>query len=479
MDGDQRDVLSRMVTEDETEYEKALRYSEEGCQSLFDYAVRKPSRNHHFPREMKRADTSGSFMYAADSEYSFLYDMQMYLKLPKVVVKKEYRNNVQIAMCSYPGINVVTQATMYCGKKKSPYHFDQTWFNIYNQFYNKKTEHFNRYCGHIPALTDWGHSLPSHQLQVQQPWFFTREGFPFPLFRVKESVQFEYTFKKSIFDLLRFKIRAEGEDWEEVPFHNNFIQFVSVTNGGILSPPIMIGEYSKITIEEEQAIKNNDKHCAVEDILTFKTELVDKITPLAQVQIKTKYPLKGIFYVAENVDATRLNNFSNFSTCSEDMSEGVSPICSVEPKINGSTPLIPFSSEFTGEVLAAYYQSNSALRYFPSFPQDPGYAAIPIAYSMADPAHDGFKSFQGDTSITFQLSDAVENPEEEEDKGKEPNFSKFTELLKDKSSIGGKVKSLRHNFRIHVYVIYIKRLTYGDDGELKVNDFSDIPKKAD
>lgn len=479
MDGDQRDVLSRMVTEDETEYEKALRYSEEGCQSLFDCAIRKPSRNHHLPREMKRTDTSGSYVYIADSEYSFLYDMEMYQKLPKVVVKKNFRSKIQIALCPYPGINLVNEATAYCGEKKSPYHFDQIWFNIYNQFYNRKSEHFNRYCGHIPMLTDWGHGFPSYQLRIHQPWFFSREGFPLPLFRMKEKVHFNYMVKKSIFDLLRFRIKGDGDNWIEVPFRKAFMNYLTVANEGILAPPIMIAEYSKITLEEERAIKENDKHCAVEDIIAFRTDLVDKITPRIQVAIKTKYPLKGIFYVAENVDATRLNNFSNFSTCAEDMSEGVSPICSVDPKINGSTSLVPFSAEFTGETLAAYYESNSARRYFPGSPQDPGYAAIPIAYSMADPAHDGFKSFQGDTSLTFQLSDSIEDPEESEEKSEQPDFSDLSDLLKGDSSGENKIQQLRHNYRIHVYAVYIKRLTYGDGEETKINDFSDIPKKAD
>lgn len=463
---DQQCALIRMVSESETDEEKIMRYvsgrekPDEDLSSLFDYSITQYARNHHLPREMNRTDTSGQYVFDADSAYSYLYDMEMYQVLPRVSVKKPYRGKIQICWSPYPGLNITEKATMTCGDKKIPLNLDCVWNNIYYQYYeNEKTDHYNRYLGHIPLLTDWCDALPEFRLRVHQAWFFTRD-MPFPLFKIKERVFFTYLLKNSIFKLLRVRVMDERKNkWVSRKIDGKIIKALNFPDKGLLPPPVMIAEYSKIGIDEETGIKEK-KDClyVVEDIRHLESPIIDsKVNPRTKIEIDISDPIKAIFYVAENCNASALNNHSNFSTDAENMDDGDKPIKAIYPTYKDS-PLVTFSSEFTPEVLADYCESHYPRRCFAGFPRDPGYGVIPISYDMHQPFQESFKS--GKFTIEFKLSDHYEDSEEG-DEG---------EPVVDLANEEAEEKKLIHSYKVHVYALYLKRLTFNDKGELRINE---------
>nr|WIL04024.1 divergent major capsid protein [Cedratvirus lena]WIL04636.1 divergent major capsid protein [Cedratvirus duvanny] len=464
---EQQCSLIRMITEEETNHEKIIRYRSgddkkvDEITSLFDFNPKEYARNHHLPREMARGEKSGQYEYDADSSYSYLYEMTMYQVLPRVTVKKKYLDTIEICWAHYPGLNVVKNAVMFGGDKTIIQTSDNKWANIDNQYYgNEKLEHVNHYLGHIPALIEWTDKLPRFPLRVMQPWSFAK-GVPFPLFKPKERIWFSYKTCSSIFDLLRVRIFKEGK-WTYVSpskDKNNLGKYLNFPDKGSLPSPIMIAEYSKITHDEEMSIKGDMDHYIVEDIKRFSSEIVNKTNPKVTMEIDIEDSIKGIFYVAENLDATLTNNLSNFSTNAEEILDGDKPIKGVSPGYKNS-PLVPLSSELTPFVLADYIESHYPTKYFKGYPRDPGYGVIPIAYDMHTANHETFKS--GKFTIEFELSDKDEDLLVDDD-----SDEKKDEFL-DIGSVSSDEVKLIHSYKVHIYVLYLKRVSF-IDGKVEIN----------
>lgn len=467
---EQQCSLIRMITEEETDHEKIIRYRSgndkdvDEITSLFDFTPKQYARNHHLPREMARGEKSGQYEYSADSSYSYLDEMTMYQVLPKVTVKKRFRGNIEICWASYPGLNIVKNAVMFGGDKTIIQTSDNKWSNVDNQHYgNDKIEHVNRYLGHIPALIEWSDKLPRFALRVLQPWSFCR-GVPFPLFKANERIWFSYKTCSSIFELLRVRILKNGK-WTYIsPLkeRNALSKYLDFPKEGALPSPIMIAEYSKITHDEEVNIKNEMDHYVVEDIKRFSSEIANKTNPKVTIDINIEDSIKGIFYVAENLDATLTNNLSNFSTNAEDILDGEKPIKGIFLKYKDS-PLVPLSSELTSFVLADYIESHYPGKYFKGYPRDPGYGVIPLAYDMHAINHETFKS--GKFSIEFELSDKEDDLEGDDD-----SDEKKDEFL-DIGSVNSDEVKLIHSYKVHVYVLYLKRVSFVD-GKVEINKIS-------
>jgi hypothetical protein len=464
-----------MITEDETEHEKIIRYRSgddkkvDEVTSLFDFNPKEYARNHHLPREMARTTKSGQYEYDADSSYSYIYEMEMYQVLPRVTVKKKYRDNIEICWAHYPGLNVTKNATMYGGDKTIIQTSDDKWSNIQNQHYgNEKIEHVNHYLGHIPALIEWTDKLPRFPLRVMQPWSFAK-GIPFPLFQPKERIYFSYKTCSSIFELLRVRIRKQGK-WTYIsPLkeRDTLSKYLNFPDKGSLPSPIMIAEYSKITHDEETSIRGDISHYVVEDIKRFSSETVNKTNPKVTIDVNIEDSIKGIFYVAENLDATLTNNLSNFSTNAVDILDGDKPVKGISLSYK-SSPLVPLSSELTSTVLADYIESHYPRNYFKGYPRDPGYGVIPIGYDMHSVNHETFKS--GKFSIDFELSDKDEDTDSDDDSEKEK------EEFLDIGSISSDEVKLIHSYKVHVYVLYLKRISF-IDGKVEINKVISQKKK--
>ncbi|SHO33196.1 Divergent Major Capsid Protein [Cedratvirus A11] len=463
---EQQCSLIRMITEDETEHEKIIRYKSgddkkvDEVTSLFDFNPKEYARNHHLPREMARGERSGQYEYNADSSYSYLYEMTLYQVLPQVTVKKKYRDRIEICWAHYPGLNVVKNAIMFGGEKTVIQTSDSKWSNIDNQFYgNKKIDHINHYLGHVPALIEWTHKLPKFPLRVLQPWSFCK-GVPFPLFKAKEKIYFSYKTCSSIFELLRVRVLKDGQ-WTYISptkEANTISKYLNFPDKGSLPSPIMIAEYSKITHDEEMSIKGDMDHYVVEDIKRFSSEIVNKTNPKVTIEVDIEDSIKGIFYVAENLDATLTNNLSNFSTNATEILDGDKPIKGISLKYENS-PLVPLSAELTPSVLADYIESHYAINYFKGYPRDPGYAAIPLAYDMHTANHETFKS--GKFTAEFELSDKDDDSDDDSDEREKDEFLKIGSISSDE------VK-LSHSYKVHMYVLYLKRISF-IDGKVEIN----------
>jgi hypothetical protein len=455
---EQECALLRMTQEKETENEIFIRYSEDNGEvmSLFDFNEKQVARNHHLPREMKRIDSSGDYIFQVDPAYSYLHNMELHQILPSVSVKKEHRKKLQIAWCFYPGLNVTDKAVMLSGEKKVLSSFVKHWGDIEYQYYkSNKEEHYTRYLGHIPVLNEWSHILPRFSLRVQQPWPFTR-GLPFRIFRLKDKISFSYTMKKDIFSLLRVRIfNSSSQTWVPCKVTKSICKYLDFHDKGSLSPPIMIAEYSKITPEEEKEIAERSVRYIIEDVKHFGLPVLEKDKTTQTVEITLDDPIKAIFYIAENYDATLLNNHSNYSTNADDPLEGERPIKSIYPYYKGS-PLVPFSSEFTPEVFTDYCESSYPRSCFPGFPRDPGYGVIPIGYDMISPIHESFKS--GTFKINFTLQD--KDPLNMED---DPE-----EIMGLVSANVAETSVLRNKYCLHLFALYLKVITIDKDGELKI-----------
>lgn len=271
-------ALLRMVEEAETKHEKIIRYisgnQSNTLSSFHNFELREYAKNHHMPREMDRTERSGNHIFEVDPSYSYLLDMTMYQILPEISVKEEFKNTAQICWCYYPGINIREKATFNCGEKKIPQSIDKHCADFDWQFFkSEKSEHNNRYCGHLPIYTEWETYLPKAKLIVPQEWFFCRE-FPFPIFLVKEKMYFSYRIKKNITDLLRVRIRNKTTGkWVQKKVTPEILKVLDVKDS-TLDPPIMIAEYSKITKVEEDSIRKEDNFYIIEDYKHVELSLI-------------------------------------------------------------------------------------------------------------------------------------------------------------------------------------------------------------
>lgn len=364
-----------------SEFQKALhapKKADEDLESRFYYEFRKTSWSTHMPVKMKCTASDDGLVYQGTFKFDFLLYSYMRQKLPPLKVKENFKKTIQICWPHNPGLNILKDASLKSDDDIIQA-FDNIWLNMHSQFYRKsgggKDAHHNLMIGNVPFLQGWTHYLPEYMLDVPQPWYYSRnEVVAMPLFLCSlSSITHNYKVRSKLSEMLRMRARANEEsEWKDIKFNPKYLEGVGPED--TLPIPELWGRYALITDDEREWRKTQKNKVYIEDIVIHSSDDPTRYGSTVPIGLQTEMPTKAIFWVAENLEATKYNNYSNFTTNSTDLYDGWNPIMSTKLTY-GSTPRVELDSDSFDRIEPWYH--------FPSAPYQSGYNAYSISYDSS------------------------------------------------------------------------------------------------
>lgn len=366
--------------------------------SRFSHDMQKYAWGVHSKEVLKSylGNNKDEIIYEVSSKYDTLFATEMHITLLPIRVKEEKRKTVEICYTHNPGHNI----PYYAELKVDDDHLqtiDSVWMDINSQFYMKpgsgKYESYQKRIGNVSILLDWNTELPGFKLNVPQPFYYSKDTrIALKILRNSSSkITYHYNIKRDIKRFIRMRVRkSEHDEWKEIPCNMKYLE-VKGGKDKLIPIPELWGRYSLMnddernwqieTLKMENAKMNT---LYIEDIYREDTSDSKEVGTTVKVPIKSKYPCKALFWVAQNEKAKLTNNYSNYTTNLDDISFGWNPCGNLTINYGDSeSESVPMSRE--------HYEDSESWDFFPSSPQEYGYNAISYSFDQS--------TLNGDTSI--------------------------------------------------------------------------------
>lgn len=344
---------------------------------------------------LKISDRGEDVIYKLNPTFHYLNYTYQKFTLPPIKVRAECRDKYRIAWCHNIGTNIIKFASF--NEDDLDYQsFDNIWLDDHFQYYmtpgaGKRRNH-KIGIGSVPILEEWTHQLPVYNINVDQPWSYgedTANAFPILYRNSQMRAEHRYTYRRKITELLRMQ-KFDGNEWISV-HPGNYMKVLSM--GGIVSicKPIMWGRYSYINNIELNTYKCSDKReFYVKDIIIADSEHTNKYGTTSEVKLDSEYPCLAMFWKAENIDSTALNNYSNYTGNTEDFNSGWDPLSKNSLRYSNVYKFKDMDSD--------HFNISESRKHFPSAPNETGYHAYSFAGNSAN--------YHGEVGVTFSKMDA-------------------------------------------------------------------------
>jgi hypothetical protein len=294
-----------------------------------DYKIAWYSKQKHKFECLTTADNKVRF--TIPDGMCFLYDCFLRQKFPEVKVKKEYRDTVRLCWTNYVAIAAVEEAMLKVDGCE-PTSFTRFWYNVQMQYFRNQafSKQILEHAGQKQELTEWTDVLPEFESSVKQPFFYTRvteDALPLamnPNTKAPTVVQHIYTLRNKLSQLLRMQQKSEEGEWEDIKFSPQYI------NGPLqLEHPELTGQFSVNTDLELSSYR-----CESDGIVRYYDDVIHITSENDETMGKVfsrslgecNMPCKAMFWMCENMTSSDYNLYSNFTTNSSDISQGLSPI---------------------------------------------------------------------------------------------------------------------------------------------------------
>jgi hypothetical protein len=381
--------------------------------TVFAKDFRKTSWYSHLPSPMI-CKGENPFIFTANTTFHFLKYVYAVLYAPALKVKPKHENKIQICWPHYLAHNIFQNGYTDVDGSRFSY-FDSHILDINGQYKRgDNREHYDMMVGNVEMLTKWGNFLPEYPMQIPLPLDMARDpSHAFPIFYTnsKSSIDIVLNVRNKIVDLLRMRILVEKEEvvenesdkdgkplkrkiqyWKEIPCNLDYIDGAGAS--ALIRKPELWARYAYLTDKElkwwktcrskriEQIIdetssqepekvelENYDYY--IDDYIACDAENTSSYGETASVTLNGKYPSKAIYFFAENTDATKNRNMSNYTTSIEDLVDGWDP-CLKHTLSYGGTARINDMDNFHASNVECLYHEKYA-------PRDAGYHLISIA----------------------------------------------------------------------------------------------------
>lgn len=318
-------------------------------------------------------------VYLVNHSYHFLLSTYMRFLLPAVKVKDIYKDVVEIAWCHNVGLNIVNIAQF----KENDDVFqtlDNVNMDIFYQFCQKggagMREAHNVGVGNVPIVENFASELVPYQINVKHPWFYsysTSTAFPIFYKNTQLRAQHNYKMRLKIYELLRMRRLVDGV-WEPV-LPSEYGEYLETDPTLNISTPEMYGHYAYCTDVELDHYKNCsglERHIYIRDFQTCEEENCKKYKTTASAPMSSSNPCLAFFWVAQNLDAVKYNNYSNYTTNSQDLHRGWDPITHSTMKYGNEALFDKLPSD--------HFSIAMAQNHFTSAPEFRGFHAYSYAY---------------------------------------------------------------------------------------------------
>ena len=317
-------------------------------------------------------------IYTVNNTY-FHFLQYTYLRFitPPIKVKDEYKDKVRICWCHNLGSNVSEVASFEVDDIKLQ-EIDNVWQDIHPQFFQKggagMRENYNIGVGNVSCMEDWSTFIPSYPINVEHPWFYSQHSaFAFPIHHKSTQTRavHKYTFKRKLGNLLRMQIKA-GDKWKSIKPNTKYI---NRSTDDELPLPELWGRYAKCSDNLMNYVVKSEcapKTVYIRDIVRCDCSNPNIYGTNSVNKLLCSNPCLSIFWVAENMKASDLNNRSNYTTNVHELYKGWNPIKKVTFKYG--------SEELIKDMPSDHFSLSQARKHFMSAPAETGYNAYSWAY---------------------------------------------------------------------------------------------------
>ena len=382
------------------------------------------------PIKMNSSLDGDEVVYQVFNTYHFLNDSYMKFTSPVISVIPEHRGKVQICWCRNMGTNIVKSAVFKENNERFN-GWDYTWADMYSQYFpickQGGLTKMDIGMGNIPQLIEWNEELPKHNFNVIQPWFYSfslENNFnAFPIFYKGSNTRAEhrYTFRQRIVDLLRVRVLQDGK-WVELHSPKQKCKYVGITTEDLIKTPELWGEYSCVTEAELEDFKTEKEYTYYyRDVVECDASNPTLAGKVSDIQLFSRNPCLAMFWVAENQNALKNNNYSNYTTNTDSILNGQDPIEKITLKYGD----IPKFDGFDAD----HFTINQALKKFPSSPRLNGYYAYSNAANLSNFDADIGVVYTDKVSLKCKLAGPEDDDEEDEDKPQTTQYQVKVRLL--------------------------------------------------
>jgi hypothetical protein len=438
--------------------------------TIFQHRFRKISWYTPIKDKLISSSESTEVTYTANNSYDHLFKVFLTVTLPSLKIKPGYADKYRIAWTHNVGINIVKHAKLFVGNVCIN-SFDNYAHDILSQYGYLLKPSFKRHhlisIGSIPKLEQWSTFLPSHRLNVLQPFYYSKANhLALPLLE-SSLIKFEhrYKFRTKILELLRMqKFSDKSGKWCAIRPNKNVLIGIK-DQDSTLETPELWGRYSKFTDEEREwyrECENGVTHEVFYDDIVICDDMNKKrYGQTAEINLSSATPVKAIFWVCENCDASKYNNYSNYTTNTDNHHQGWNPSESITLNYATSSRIKDMSID---------HFDREETWQFPRAPWEFGYNAITFCNNPFSDDGEASIELQGNSTkffvtlnntdpdlITPDVYEVGENDNKEEDEEDEIEDAENTE-----TSVKSKKIALKPSpdFIVRCRLLVYKKLSY-------------------
>lgn len=277
--------------------------------------------------------------YSLKYRYDILTDLNIRSELPRMEIKDELKDMVEICYIDNMAHHMIKSAQMLVNDEPKQ-SFDSVSLDIiwkYNPFSDdEKKIIYEQRIGNVTELTNWTTILPRWVVKPKVPFFFSRHRSQgLPIFKTlskngdKCNISFKFVYKLDLSNFIRMRVRnSPNDDWEIVKFDKNVLRG---DPDMILDVPSIKGCYSIISDEERLHLSSFSRKYYTYDFINVR----DNDNPVNEdttksVDLITDDPVLSIFFMASRVEAYEMGYTSNYTTDPNDAKIGWHPIKSFQ-----------------------------------------------------------------------------------------------------------------------------------------------------
>jgi hypothetical protein len=416
----------------------------------------------------------GEYNFNVNDGMDFLLYTYIFRMFPGYKVKEEYKEKIQIKWCHNLGHNFIQRIELIIDNDCKQT-ITSNWLDIYaNHFMKKGFLKMYRKCIRDQKYSqDWTDHLLPCMTKTPIPFFYSKSrDMALPLFLTKNNskVEIKTTLRNKISDLMKMRIRKDVDsDWIEIPFRYECVQGLNNSYQNIQGAPRVFSYYSKITDAERESWKEqqmtdnkNDSKATkkyYDDIIIFNPDRSCNPKDPFNEELSSKTPVRAIFWIAQNPETLKYNNYSNYTTNVHDQKNGEHPVQKVTYSYGSN------SHRFKEYHFSHFDEMNSFYRGI-SPPYEKGYGSLFLSPDLENSNADIGPVYNKNTKVILNLSFEKYKVS---DVAMDVDRDKLIENILAENDSNVKISD-SNRYKVHVFLAVMKKIEYYCADPVKVFD---------
>ncbi len=315
-----------------------------------------------------KKNKEGEYTIEISKQFHFIKGLYMVVELPKIEVADKYKNVIKLAWTGNLLHHIHGEATLSI-KKKAVCKLFPRFLDVDRVTRVEDVYDYDANIGNKKSLTSYATCLEPDILNMNPPWFFSlHESKALPLYSEcfeGSNIEIIQKFNLDISKLI--KIEGFTEDgWVKKDFHNKYLKKGSPLK---IAKPEMWGRYTNVGKKELELRKEGEKksNIVIEfiDHIDVDTHESKRYGETATIGLNSSNPVIGVVWMAQNQEAQKYNDLSNYTTDSNNLTHGKNPCI--------TSQIMYVTSSRVSKRKHYHFDRIYPKLYFGHVPIDPGY----------------------------------------------------------------------------------------------------------